>query len=242
MNIPQVSVVLVRPQYPFNIGATARAMQNTGFQRLVLIAPACEIDVEARQGAASAQEVLARRETYNSLEEFYRNEGEGVRVAFTRREGLRRTLQPFQEFVKEELAPKISTEWANTPIYLMFGAEDDGLSASELEHAHRFCSLRTFGKNQSYNLAQAVLLTLFILQDSIALPEKTVPLTPAQPPQEIIEKWLEAVGFNLELSQKRSASITMNALLLRAVPNQDEMRIFTSILQQNIRKLNERKK
>ncbi len=234
------TVVLVRPQYPFNIGASARAMQNMGLKRLVVIAPACEIDVQAREGAASAQEVLARRESYSSLEEFYKTEGEGLRIAFTRRDGLRRPVQSFIEFVKSELGPKIKTDWVQTPVYLMFGAEDDGLSTSELEFANRLCSIPTYGTNGSYNLAQAVLLALFILQENMQVPTAAITHTPLEYPKDVVDKWLEAVGFNLELSQKRNASVILNALLLRAVPDPDEMRILTMVLQQNIRKLKDR--
>ena len=35
----ETSIVLVRPQLPENIGLVARAMQNTGLSKLVLISP-----------------------------------------------------------------------------------------------------------------------------------------------------------------------------------------------------------
>lgn len=242
MNSKQLTVVLVRPQYPFNIGASARAMHNMGIERLVLIAPACEIDNHAREGASNAQEILARRQTYLSLEEFYKAEGEGLRIAFTRRDGLRRTVQPFTEFVKTELSPKLSDEWSHIPIYLMFGAEDDGLSTAELELANKLCSLATYGKNGSYNLAQAVLLALFVIQENTSanIQQNIAPNAPLEFPKELIDKWLETVGFNLELSDKRNISLVLNTLLLRAVPTSEEVRLLNSVLQQNIRKLKER--
>ena len=39
----EVRIVLVRTIYERNIGSTSRAMSNMGFEKLLLIAPACEI-------------------------------------------------------------------------------------------------------------------------------------------------------------------------------------------------------
>lgn len=240
----QVTIVLVRPQYPFNIGATARAMQNMGFERLVLVAPACEIDVRAREGAASAQEVLARRETYNSLTEFYKTEGEGIRVAFTRREGGRRPLIPLKEFVQTELSQKILNEWDGTPIYLMFGSEDHGLSTEELEFANRLCLLPTHGKNGSFNLAQAVLIALFIINDNLIKDNQNESFSrsPIDYPKELVEKWLETIGFNLDNFKRRNASTVINSMLLRAAPDKEEVRVLSFALHQCIRKLNDMRK
>ena len=46
------AIVLVRPRYPENLGAVARAMRVTGFSRLVLVAPlplACAAHEQARK-------------------------------------------------------------------------------------------------------------------------------------------------------------------------------------------------
>ena len=39
VNLDNISIVMVRPRYPENIGAAARAMCNMGIKKLVVVAP-----------------------------------------------------------------------------------------------------------------------------------------------------------------------------------------------------------
>ena len=39
LHTAQITIILVRPQSPGNIGAAARAMHNMGLERLALVAP-----------------------------------------------------------------------------------------------------------------------------------------------------------------------------------------------------------
>src|SRR3954471_5901074 len=52
-------IVLVRPHYAGNLGATARAMRNFGLSDLVLVDPVCSTnDLEARRMATHGLSVL----------------------------------------------------------------------------------------------------------------------------------------------------------------------------------------
>lgn len=234
-------------------------MQNLGFERLLIVAPECEIGHNAREGAASAQEVLAKRVVYETLNDFYKSEGDGLRVAFTRRDGFNRPTQSFTDFINTTVKPKITQEWSDTPIYLFFGSEDDGLTNAELEYANFCCNLPVYGKNGSYNLAQAVLLTLYILRSELSPEaaqsnyndgedsvqrrahleaENKAVRSPMEYPKDTIDKWLTTLGFELDLNRRRSISGVINNLLLRAVPDKKELQLFSSVLHQTIRKLN----
>lgn len=83
-------IVLVRPKYPRNIGMVARAMSNYGAKQLILIEPRCELDEEAREGAAHAQAQLQKAMIYPHWQRFYEWEPEGIRIAFSARDGKRR--------------------------------------------------------------------------------------------------------------------------------------------------------
>ena len=50
----QITIILVRPQSPGNIGAAARAMHNMGLARLALVAPEHFPHPEARMMACHA--------------------------------------------------------------------------------------------------------------------------------------------------------------------------------------------
>ena len=54
----RIAVVLHRPIYGRNVGMCARAMANMGLERLIVVGARGEIGVDAKQGAAHAQDVL----------------------------------------------------------------------------------------------------------------------------------------------------------------------------------------
>ncbi|MBI2128411.1 MAG: hypothetical protein HYU00_05175 [Nitrosarchaeum sp.] len=54
-----LSIILVEPEHPGNVGAIARAMANFELQHLVLFKPQCSIrSTEARNRAKNAQHIL----------------------------------------------------------------------------------------------------------------------------------------------------------------------------------------
>ena len=246
----EIKVVLVRSIYPRNIGAVSRAMSNMGSENLILIAPQCEIDYEAQQAAATGQAGLQNRKVYSSWNDFYKSEPDGLRLSLTARDGRGRAVRALPELIEE--LPKITPQLLlNTdqiiPIYLIFGPEDWGLSAEDLELSHYCCSIPTYGENWSLNLAQAVLLALYILRQSWG-GEKTK-LDGNQPvretasrekifPEETLRIWLEEMKFDLS-KKKINAYTVLKRMLLQNTPTTKELRVLEIILQQSIRKLRE---
>ena len=245
-----LNVVLVRPLYPLNIGATARAMTNMGGQQLILIAPQCEVDYSSQQAAASGQRPLSQRIVYSSMEEFYKNEPEGIRIAFTARDGRGRATFDFETKLTElaENHPSFTKESSEAlPVYLIFGPEDCGLSFEDLEHSHYACNIPTYGENWSLNLAQAVLLALFITRR--VLGGERTHLDGEQKPRarintsfadESLKVWLETLGMDLS-KKKINAYTVLRRMILHNVPTLKEIRIFETVVQQTIRKLKEAK-
>ena len=58
-------LVLTRSIYERNVGATARAMSNMGFNKLILVDPKCEFTIEANKAAAKIPMIEAT--TINSI-------------------------------------------------------------------------------------------------------------------------------------------------------------------------------
>lgn len=161
----EIHVVLVKTLYALNIGSVSRAMSNMGAIQLHLIQPQCALTYAAQQMAANGQEALNHRREYASWNEFLEQNPEGVRIAFTARDGRARKLLDLQEGLgKISGLPNIQRSKLNK-IYLIFGPEDCGLSGFDVDQAHYACSIPTYGPNWSLNLAQAVLLALFIVRD-----------------------------------------------------------------------------
>lgn len=224
-NLMQFTVILVRPIYPRNIGMVARAMNNFGHDRLILIDPQCDLDVDARQGAAQGQRPLHDCTTYHTWDEYAANEPDGTRIAFSRRSGKRRPSEPFAQVL----------EWPalhdGRPVSLMFGAEDHGLSRDDLMWAHRTATLDIPGPLKSLNLSHAVLLALSQLPRDIPPPETIVDI---HTPDAILRKWLETLEFDLS-TKNWNAFFALRQMIMKASPTEREMELFTAVLEQTIR-------
>lgn len=244
----QIVVVLHKPIYPRNVGMCARAMGNMRGTRLVLVQPQCELNEEAKQGAVHAQDILRNARIYKDLREFQANEGEGLRIALSGRKGNLMLPDSLENVVDRiVLDPDHPIRDFSSPIYLMFGAEDDGMTNEEMELCHYVCRLPTFGDITSLNLSHAVLLTLYIVQralrDGLKLdetssrtPTEQVKAEPLYYPQETIKRWLEALGFDLS-SKRVNIEKTLNRILLSHAPTAEELKIIDGVLQQTVRKL-----
>lgn len=238
-----IHVALVRSEYASNIGATARAMANMGAHRLILIDPRCPLDERAREMAAGAQTQLAAAVSYPSWKEFLAHEGEGLRLALTRRGGRKRKI-----FALEEKLAEFAAAGTEVPenLYLIFGPEADGLDSDDLAYANFAVHLPVYGEFASLNLAQAVLLALFMVRQKFK-PEimptqvKGAVSETVQPlyfPDGLIKEWLTAMGFNVN-ARRASAYLTLRRLFLQNLPTRHEIQVLEAVLQQNIRKLNE---
>ncbi len=241
----KINAVLVRSEYASNIGSAARALANMGGDRLILIDPRCALDEKAKQMAAGAQDALAAMVTYPSWSEFYAREGEGVRIALTRRGGRNRKVDPLEDRLAS-LKSRIAEGDAPPSLYLIFGPEADGLDSEDLGYVNYACHLPVYGEFASLNLAQAVLLALFMVRQQIPPAEIPKQITgeeePAvQPlyfPDRLIKEWLTAMGFDIQ-ARRASAYLTLRKMFMFNQPTRHEYQVLEAILQQNIRKLKE---
>jgi tRNA/rRNA methyltransferase len=230
-----INVVLVRTIYPSNIGSVARVIGNMAANRLILVNPQCEIDSKARSSAAGAQKWLLDKTVYPTLDDFFKTEGEGLRIALTRRSGKQRSTRPIVDVIK--LLKKRKLKPAN--IYLFFGPEDNGLDASELELMNYCCSLPVPGEFKSMNLSHSVLLTLHLVL-GIAKPSTNnhsqFALTPAYFPEDTVKEWINAMGFDWK-KRRSSALGTIKKVLLSSTASSKQIKNIEAILQQSIRKM-----
>lgn len=243
-----LQIVLVRTIYSSNIGAVARVMGNMGASRLILIDPRCEVNSKARQSAAGAQKYLAQRLTYDSWDHFYQNEGQGVRIGLTRRDGKLRSVVPLPDLLDQ--LPALLKGQPPQPIYLILGPEDDGLAAEDLSFLNHCASLPHFGQFPSMNLSHAALLGSYLIQEWIQKRNNNPTMnlngsctsSPSSPlffPDQAIRDWLDAMGFSLS-RRRASAYTTLRRILLHNQPTESELQVLEAILRQNIRKLRER--
>ncbi|GIL17567.1 MAG: tRNA (cytidine/uridine-2'-O-)-methyltransferase TrmJ [Oligoflexia bacterium] len=245
----EIHVVLVRTLYERNIGSVSRAMCNMGASKLILIDRKCEITYDAQQAAATGQEPLSSRVEYSNWNDFLKTHSDGIRIAFSARDGKMRQVRDFAETLmwlqNNDSRFQLKTE-IPVPIYLFFGPEDWGLSTDDLDQCHIAANIPTFGNNTSLNLAQAVLLGLFILRTEWGgSRSKLEGQQPAREqssqnpfPDEALRTWISEMGFKIE-NRKVSAYSVLKKMLMSTVPTSKELRILEIVLNQGIRKLRE---
>jgi tRNA/rRNA methyltransferase len=156
--LPNIAIVLVRPQFAGNIGSVSRAMRNMGLSRLILVSPAQDpLSPEARMMATSAKEILEKAEVFSRLEDALA----GFRwiAGTSARKG--RNRGPF--ISPREICPEIIGHARSIPVAILFGPEDKGLTNEELAPCQALISMPTHENLPSLNLAQAVMVLCYEL-------------------------------------------------------------------------------
>ena len=148
-------VVLVRPEKPDNIGLAARAMKNTGFQNLRVVGLE-SFERKSFVTAVHAQEILNTAQFSPNLHSACSDLN--VVVAATSKKRKNFPLHSLDEAVS-----RIFQFPPETKIGLLFGNEITGLTSEELALANIRYTIPQSGSQPSYNLASAVLLSLFSL-------------------------------------------------------------------------------
>jgi TrmH family RNA methyltransferase len=172
-----ITIILVRPQSPGNIGAAARAMHNMGLRRLALVAPECFPHPEARMMACHAEPLLSQAAVYDSLAAAVAPCHWLVGTSARRREYRNPPLTP------RELAHKLPALCAQHPhVGILFGPEDTGLTSAELDLCNDLVIIPTVAEATSLNLAQAVMVLSYeILQAHSQTPPRQATLRQAPP-------------------------------------------------------------
>jgi tRNA/rRNA methyltransferase len=147
------TVVLVRPENPENVGLVARSMKNTGFEELRLV-QVTEIHPKSRKTAVHAQDILKRACLYPDLDA-------AVADLHLVCAATSKQRKNFPVVSLEEAVEEMFRDLPDTRIGLLFGNERTGLTSEELRHSNVRFMIPQAGKQPPYNLAAAVLLTLF---------------------------------------------------------------------------------
>lgn len=161
---------MVATRNPLNIGASARAMANFGFQRLRVVAPYDVAFREARS-AVGAAPLLAAAEEFGTVADAV---ADCTLVVGTTAVGHRELQHPLRRL--EYGARLIARRLAHSPVALLFGSEKFGLSNDEISHCQWLMRIPTASRDLSMNLGQAVALCLYELarepKATTARPEK----------------------------------------------------------------------
>jgi tRNA (cytidine32/uridine32-2'-O)-methyltransferase len=214
-------VVLHETQDIVNIAGVVRAMLNMGFWRLRLVKPALYDAYRIAGIAHGSESMLEQVEFFDDLQSALADVGYAVGTS------ARGRTPAFVWQHPREAAPQL-LELAGTgssPIALIFGREDKGLTSDDLDLCDRVITVPTNPKRPSLNLAQAVLIVCYELWMSGPGSERELPkprrrAPPATPAEQMLlfedlDRGLAAVDFY----KKRDPAMimrTMRAVFRRA--------------------------
>lgn len=152
-----LTVILVQPRFPENVGMVARACANMGVARIIVVAPErWDMDKAAPLATGKGLDVLRNAAFTDTLEEALA----GHTVAFgatARTGGWRQGVMP-----PRNAAARLAELTADGDrAALVFGSEDRGLENSDIALCTGLVTIPTVPVASSLNLAQAVLIVLY---------------------------------------------------------------------------------
>ena len=173
--LDNLTIVLVRPKFPENVGAVARACANMGCPNLTVVAPQqWDPDRAAALATPQAMDNLRRMRVAANLPEALAGHT-AVYAATARTGGWRKgisTPSTAAARIREQL------EEGQRPA-LVLGSEDRGLTNEDIEIAGQIITIPTDSEANSLNLAHAALILLYECRKACF----EQPFVPAGPPE-----------------------------------------------------------
>ena len=153
--LENIAIVLVQSQIPENIGAAARAMNNMGITRLILVHPEnCDLSRILKMATGTSIDIVEGMEVYDDLLQaigpFHYVVGTTARI------GAQRPALTTPRRLAQDLLPIAQ----NNSVAILFGPEDRGLSNEQLRYCHSIATIPT-SRFASLNLAQAVMILCY---------------------------------------------------------------------------------
>ena len=183
-------VVLARTQRPVNLGMIARLCGNLGVTDLRLVEPLCEVNSdEARMFSTHSKDLLLSAPIFKTIEEATADCGYVIGTS-----GDFRTSE-LGPHVRAERVPELLASRPVARFALVFGNEATGLNDAELRACQAWIHLDTFGQNISYNLANAVAITLYVVATASAPPiaEDIPEAAPRAMTENLLEYWFSTL-------------------------------------------------
>ncbi len=234
------AIILVRPQLGDNIGTVARAMLNFGLTDLRLVNPKEGWDIEnAIKASAGADSVIEMRKEYQSFEASVVDLNYLIATTARPRDMVTTTLTPKK--VAHEIHLRAAQEQR---CGLVYGPERTGLHNDEIAQSDALCRILVNPDFSSFNLAQAVLLTIYCwFEYDDKTPEilQSVPNGRAVTRVELnamfnhLENALEHSGFLTPAEKKPAMIRTLKNMFLRANWTAQDVRTFRGIINSLLR-------
>tara|TARA_B110000014_G_C20032275_1_gene536136 strand:+ start:333 stop:1091 length:759 start_codon:yes stop_codon:yes gene_type:complete len=232
-------IVLVRPKGESNVGSIARAMTHFGITELRIVSPMCDIkDIKAHSMAMAGQDILRCASHFATLKDAIMDCN--LTIATSRRIGRKRS----PSLSLREDAKKIYESILQKKTAIVFGQEDKGLFKEEMELCQEHLVIPARPQSESYNLSQAVLLTLweifmsnpsdFDKPESADNQTEIEMIATRKEIEDLLEQILEIsikIGFTPYYEPKRVTN-TFRKMINRIEPTTREVRTMRGMIKQ----------
>ncbi|MBS3128267.1 RNA methyltransferase [Candidatus Woesearchaeota archaeon] len=184
-----ISLILVEPEGPENIGAVARVMKNFDVTELILVKPKCNhLSLEARKRAMKAHSVLEKAKIVKAIPKMH------TLIATTAKGGndfnvSRAPLSP------EQLVEIIAHKKINLGI--VFGRESSGLTNEEIQQCDFCVTIPSSEKYQALNLSHAVSIVLYEIfkKNKKIKPHEKITIASEREKEQVIKLHAEVLNY-----------------------------------------------
>lgn len=235
-----IIVVLHQPRDPRNIGAVVRAMLNTGVHHLRLVDP-CPFEPEVITAVAHRPEpVLANLAVYPDLQQAIADIQHLVGTTDRPHPNL-----PWRTDIRQWAGEIRQRATRFGPVAILFGSEGNGLSRRELSLCHEIIGIPMAPEYPVLNLTQAVLITLYELQQASPLPvsppiiEPPAPLAALDTLASVFDELIAATSF-VKSGNGQALRHRLRAIISRAALSERDAAILTALLREAVRRIRER--
>ena len=230
-----ISIILVEPQLGENIGTTARAMLNFGFENLILVNPRDDWPNEyAMKAAAGAIKVIEKTRVFKNLEDALSE----FNFAFSTTIRPRDMVKPVNglEKMAEKSYEKLEMK---QKIAFIFGREKSGLTNHQISLTDEIIEIPTNKDFSSLNLAQAVILVVSELNRlgvSYAKEEIIIPDSFPADKKDLIsffnhlERALDDSGFLKPIEKKPTMMMNIRNIFNRSNLTDQEVKTLRGVI------------
>ncbi|MCB9358949.1 hypothetical protein H6503_03395 [Candidatus Woesearchaeota archaeon] len=144
-----IDFILVEPENSGNVGAVARALANFGFERLILVDPKCNLDLEFRKRAKHSKVKVLTRKSIGKY---------SMLIGTTARINTDYNLDRLPIF-----ADKLSAMEFPAKTAVVFGRESEGLTNEEINSCDVLVTINSSKDYSTLNLSHAVAIIAYEL-------------------------------------------------------------------------------
>lgn len=235
-----LSVALVEPETPGNIGSVARVMKNFGVKRLLLVNPKCNyLDGEAYGRAMHARDILkaaAIVNDFSQLKEFDYVVGTTAALG-SDYNVVRSPITPGQ--LSRQMMQQLGGSNKKIRIAVVFGREGTGLTTREISSCDIVVTIPASKKYGALNISHAVAIVLYELFQASKSVKSTSHIAPAtghdkRIAMSIISQLLARMDFAIN-SRKETQSVVWSRLINKSFLTRREIYALIGFLQKLVK-------